>query len=317
VEVRRGVRVRKVFTLEFAHIPIMPSLFLHLLKIPRDAIIHVHVGVAYAPEVVWLYCKILRRPYVAHYHLDVDPSGRLGWLFVLYKRYILSLVLRSAAKVIAVSADQPDFLASKHGVKAESVALLPNGVGARFVPVDRTPPGDCRPLKILFVGRLAQQKNIPLLLAGISRMERPADLVIVGEGEEREAIEGLISDLGLENVTLVGGKHGDELLSAYYAADVLVMTSVKESTGLVLLEAFATGLPVVATDAPGVRGTVGLDGLLPPPLPAALAAYLDLLASDQQLWSDLAGRSKKRASMHAWDVTIDRLEALYDEVYVD
>jgi glycosyltransferase involved in cell wall biosynthesis len=313
---RRGnLVVRRLKTFEFAHVPFMPSLLLHLLRAPGNAIMHVHVGVAWAPEMVWIYSMLRRRPYVAHYHLDVDPSGRLGWLFLVYKKSILNLVLRSAACVIAVSPEQPDFLAKHHGVPRERVVLLPNGVGAEFSPIERDAPNRSRPLRLLFVGRLAPQKNVPLLLAALAKMQRPVELTIVGDGEDRALVQTRIRELKLDNVVLAGAKRGQDLVDAYHRADAFVLTSVKESTGLVLLEAFATGLPVIAVDAPGVRNTVGDAGLLPSPDAAALATALDHVAADPALWSELARRSLGRSQQYSWDKTLRRLEKVYEEVF--
>ncbi|HET6793065.1 MAG TPA: glycosyltransferase, partial [Acidimicrobiales bacterium] len=84
-----NMTVRHLATMRVAQIPVMPRLPLELLATPRGVLIHVHVAQAYAPEMVWLVAKLTRRPYVAHFHLDVQPSTWLGPLFRLYKRLVL------------------------------------------------------------------------------------------------------------------------------------------------------------------------------------------------------------------------------------
>jgi glycosyltransferase involved in cell wall biosynthesis len=307
--------VRRFSTLEFAHVPFMPTLPIHLACLPRRVVVHVHIAVAYAPEAVWLYSKLLRRPYIAHFHLDVDPSGRFGPLFLLYKRFILGRVLRSAARVIAVSPDQPEFLMRTYGVRREQIELIPNDVRSEFFLGRRREPDPARKFRLLFVGRLAPQKNVPLLLNALAAMTEPVEVRIVGDGEDRPMLERLIGEFRLDNAQMVGAKVGRDLIDEYRWADAFVLTSRKESTGLVLLEAMAAGLPVVATNVVGVRDTVGDDGLLVVPDPAALAEALDRLVRDPALWRNLAERSANRAVRHRGTTCLDRLQEIYAEVW--
>jgi glycosyltransferase involved in cell wall biosynthesis len=307
--------VRRLFTIELAHLPFMPALLYHLLRLPRRSIVHVHVAQAYVPEMVWIASVLRRRRFIAHFHLDVEPSGRFGPVFVAYKRFLLGAVLRSAARVIAVSPDQPRFLHDTYRVREDRIVLVPNGVGAQFFREPRATACDGRAFRLLFVGRLAPQKNVSLLLRAVALVSSPVELVIVGDGEDRPMLEQLAASLGVRSVRMVGPKAGDELVSWYRWADAFVLTSRRESTGLVLLEAMAAGLPVIATAAAGVVDTVGDDGLLTPPHdPAAFAGAVDHLASDPELRSELASRGHARARRQPWERALERLEAVYAEV---
>ena len=307
--------VRRLFTVEFAHLPVMPTLLYYLLRLPRRSIVHVHVAQAYVPEMVWIASVLRRRRFVAHFHLDVEPSGRFGPVFVAYKRFLLGAVLRSAARVIAVAPDQPRFLHDTYRVREDRIVLVPNGVGPQFFREPRATGHDGRPFRLLFVGRMSPQKNVSLLLRAAALASSPVELVIVGDGEERPMLEQLAASLGLQNVRMVGPKAGEDLVGWYRWADAFVLTSRREGTALVLLEAMAAGLPVIATRAPGVVDTVGEDGLLTPPDdPAAFAAAVDRLASDPDLRSELAQRAYARASQGPWAAALERLETVYAEV---
>jgi glycosyltransferase involved in cell wall biosynthesis len=314
VERSENLVVRRLRTLEFAHLPFMPSLLFHLLRLPRNATVHVHVAQAFVPELVWLASAVRRRAYVAHFHLDVDPSGRLGPVFVAYKNLVLGGVLRAAARVIAVSPDQPAFLRRTYGLPEDRIVLIPNGVAPQFFAEPRAAAPAGRPFRLLFVGRLAPQKNVPLLLRAVASVSSPVELVIVGDGEERPMLEQLARSLGLGNVRMVGALAGDELVRWYRWADALVLTSRKESTGLVILEAMAAGVPVVAAEADGVVDTVGDDGLLAAPEPAALAAAVERLAADPELWVELARRGHDRARERPWGPRLELLRKVYAEV---
>src|SRR5450755_1502405 len=90
-------RVHYLKSLEFAHTPVIFTLFFRLLALPRHSLMHIHVSQAYSPEIVYLISKLRGIPYIAHIHLDVDPSGPFGFLLGTYKRLFLKRVLQSAA----------------------------------------------------------------------------------------------------------------------------------------------------------------------------------------------------------------------------
>ena len=142
---------------------------------------------------------------------------------------------------------------------------------------------------ILSVGRLAQQKNFPKLLAAFAQVRRqqPCRLIILGEGPERSALEQAITKAKLQDwVSLPGFTPNPWCCMA--AADVFVLSSEEEPFGLVLVEAMAAGTPIVATDALGGGPKSVLAGgqygrLVPPDDTEALAhALLEVLQSPQE-----------------------------------
>ncbi len=305
--------VRRLATIEAAHLPVMPTLAAHLLRAPRGAVVHVHIAQAYTPEMVCLAAALRRRPYIAHFHLDVEPSGPLGPVFVAYKRWVLGPVLRRAARVIALTEEQRSFLATVHHVDERRLAVLPNGVAESFFASPRPAPVD-RPLRLLTVGRLSAQKNMDRLLHALALVSAEVEVRIVGEGELHDELEATRRSLGLAHVELVGARRGPDLVAMYRWADAFVLASDREGMPLVLLEAMAAALPVVATDVDGISQTVGSDGLLAEPSPAALAAAIDHLASDPDLHLDLATRSAARGRRHSWATLVAEVDDLYAEV---
>jgi glycosyltransferase involved in cell wall biosynthesis len=313
-EASGGVRVHRSRAVELAHTPIAPGLLWHLLRLPRSAVVHLHVAQALVPEIVWLAGALRRRPYVAHFHLDVDASGRLGRLFTVYKRRVLGAVLRRAAHVIVLSAEQAEFVAATYRVPRARLTILPNGVGAEFFAADRARPTADGATRLLFVGRLSTQKNVPRLLHAVAAVRRPVELVLVGDGEDRALVEATIARLGLTNVRLAGAARGGELVDWYRWADVFVLPSDKEGMPLVLLEAMAAGLPVVATDVPGIRDLVGADGLLTGCDPAELGAGIDRVAGDAHLRARLVAASRRRGAGRSWPSLVPDIEAVYEAV---
>ena len=309
--------VRRLFTLEFAHLSFMPTLLLRLLRLPRSAAVHVHVTQAYVAEMVWLAAVLRRRPFVAHFHGDVEPSGRLGALFVVYKRWILGRTLRAAEQVIVLSDHQVHFIAERYGVLRERLAVVPNAVGPEFFREPSQTPDHDGPFRLLWVGRLARQKNVSRLLEAVAAVSLPVELVIVGDGDQRAILEHVIRDLGLTTVRMVGAVYGEELVGWYRWADAFVLSSNSEGMPLALLEAMASGLPIVGTDVPGIADTVGADALLAPPDPTALARGIERLILDPILRADLARRGYERAKRHGsmqGSQGLETLSAIYESL---
>lgn len=314
VEHSGRLTIRRLWALEVANLPVVPGMFLWCLKIPRRSTVHVHVAQAIIPEIVWI-CRWLRGgKFIAHFHLDVAPSGRFGHVFEWYKKAILGRTLRAAAKVIAFSGEQANFLERTYGVSAESIAIIPNGIGSEFSAKPKSDGPRDRPLRILYVGRLSQQKALPRLIHALAAMTQPAEALLVGEGDQRPIIEDLVRSYGLDNVQLPGRRQGEELVATYQWADVFVLPSDREGMPLVALEAMASGLPVIATDVVGNRELLSGVGILVLPEAGAVARALDQLAVDEVSLSVLREQSLAAAENYTVERLVERLSGLYAEV---
>ena len=305
--------VRRLRAREIAHTPVAPGLVARLIRLPRHCVVHVHIAQALTPEIVWITSRLRRRPYLAHFHLDVDPSGPAGRWLKLYKRLLLARVLRGAARVIVLSAEQERFVIHHYRVSSERVAVVPNGVPDAFAAAGERDFGRAAPLRLLFVGRLAPQKNLPDLIEAVHLMKQEAELVIVGDGEERAELTRRVAALGLANVRLPGRADRNELRGWYQWAEVFVLSSRNEGMPLAVLEAMSAGLPVVATDVPGLRELCAGTGLLVPPDPRSLAGALDSLAVDPQAREQLARKSQAAVSGAGWERSLEQIERLYLE----
>jgi glycosyltransferase involved in cell wall biosynthesis len=169
---------------------------------------------------------------------------------------------------------------------------------------------------MLFVGRLNAQKNVPRLVDAMTHVSSEVELVIVGDGELRDDIARRIHRLGLIGVRLVGPARGVELVRWYRWADAFVLPSDKEGMPLVLLEAMAAGLAIIATDAPGTREVVDGVGLLTERNPESLGSAIERVAADPDLLSNLSARSAARGIEFRWDARVTELERLYDSVAI-
>jgi glycosyltransferase involved in cell wall biosynthesis len=309
-------RVRWFRSWNVAHTPVMPGLAVALLRLPRRSIIHLHVAQAFVPEVVFAAHLLRRHRYVAHLHLDVGPSGRAGFLLKIWKPLVLGPVLRRAAMVVVFSQEQREMTAARYRIDPRRVAVIPNGVDlTRFSGAERilhSPP------RLLFVGRLSPQKNVMLLLRALDGVSADFNTTLVGDGELEGELRQAATDLGLKNVVFHGRADGTELLELYQNADIFVLPSEREGMPLVLLEALAMGLPIVATDVPGNRDVV-LDGqngaLVPPGDPDRLRQALVCVASDLGQYRRLSVRSRQLARKYSWDAIQAEFERLYSSLH--
>lgn len=188
------------------------------------------------------------------------------------------------------------------GYEAERIINLPNGVPIPPEPWHPRPDGSDHP-RAVFVGRLASEKGLETLIDAwpIVRAARPtAQLVLVGEGPERPALEARIARLGLGEAIELAGPRADPT-PALRAADLFVLPSLEEGMSIALLEAMALGLPAVASAIPGNLRLLhdGEHGrLVPPGDPAALArAVLDRWA-DPRAALDRAAAGRRRVAEH-------------------
>ena len=170
-----------------------------------------------------------------------------------------------AGASIGVCAALMDVLRGWPGVDAHRLHVLRNGVDLqRFAPqpqaVARQALGLPERSTLLSVGHLIERKGHHLVVQAVAELQRrglDVQARIVGEGEERQRLQGLIDSLGLgERVELVGAVPNTELARWYSAADALVLASSREGWANVLLEAMACGTPVVATDIWGTPEVV-------------------------------------------------------------
>jgi glycosyltransferase involved in cell wall biosynthesis len=162
-----------------------------------------------------------------------------------------------ADSIVAVSNGVAEDLADKTGISTEKLRVIYNPVVTPELianaeePLDHPwfAPGE--PPVILGMGRLVKQKDFPTLIRAFSLVhkERPARLIIISEGEEREKLEGLVRELGLDGDVEMPG-FVDNPYKYMKKAAVFVLSSRWEGFGLVLAEALALGTPVVSTDCP-------------------------------------------------------------------
>ncbi|MFW6380273.1 MAG: glycosyltransferase, partial [Halorhodospira sp.] len=178
-----------------------------------------------------------------------------------------------------------------HGVNAEAVERLRGELGLG---------GDEQVL--ISVSRLTREKNLDFLIDAVARLKQtckqPFRLLLVGDGPERERLQARVDALGLgEQITLIGTVAPEAVPLYYTLSDAFVFASKSETQGMVILEAMAARLPVVAVRSSGVDDVVrdGIDGFKTPEHPEAWAQRAALLIDDHDRRAEMARSAESRA----------------------
>lgn len=267
----------------------------------------------------WLGSRLTRTPLVATWH---EFWGE-HWHDYLPHRPMVARVARALESgsrrlgdlTVPVSA----FTALRMGLSAvdgDRSRIVGNGVELAAIRGTRR---DTKPVDVVFVGRLIDEKRVDLLLEAIHMLaDRFPDLhcTVIGEGPERAALEAQADGLGLaERVTFAGRVEGSRVYAVMKVAHLLVMPSQREGFGITVAEAQACGtVPIVVRSPMSAASALvhdGVDGLLCDPTPASIADTIASLLSDPRRVATMSRSARRTARQYEWDLLADRMEQVY------
>jgi glycosyltransferase involved in cell wall biosynthesis len=271
----------------------------------RDPVDHLHAHFATAPALVAMFTHQLRGvPYTFTAHardiyVDTPPE-------------LLRAEMARAEAVVTVSEYNRGYLSRQFASTANGkVRCIYNGLDLHQFTVDRSRPLDAGPPLILSVGRLIEKKGLGDVLAAaeiLRRRGRSFRVEMIGAGPLRPALEAQVQRLGLQDrVAFLGAQPQEAVHLAYQRATIFALPCVVTAEGdrdgipTVLLEAMASGVPVVATSVSGIPEVIqsGHNGLLVAPHdPTMLANALDLLLADADLRDRLARAARSTIEAH-------------------
>lgn len=314
--IENDVQVERLPAFVFGHAPIMPRFFGALSRLTsKSSIVHLHIGQAFTPEMVWLASKLVGFKYIAQLHIDFEPSGPAGILLPLYKRFILKHALQEARAIIVLNKKTLRVVREVYGYKGRA-EIMNNGIDSAFFGLKRSalPLQPPRVLRLLFVGRLSKQKNISALLGAVCMAKRRVQLTIIGEGEERDSIKKAIIAHNLTNVTLHGRLDRTKVMQFYETCDALIMPSLYEAQPLVLLEAMAAGIPIIGTNVIGVEDHIKRIGIIVEPTAEGLVSGIEQFYNHYDDLPNMVRRGRDKAEDLRWPNILKKYEALYENV---
>lgn len=288
---------------------IPPLRRLGVLSTPRFDLVHIHAPLI--PTLPLLVLSLFNGPIVATFH----SAGRPHWAYRTFK-WILNPLSRRITARIGVSRSAVDFVAPFFPGRYR---IIPNGVDpSRFFPSPL--PNHDGPLTILSVGRLDPRKGIEILFSALPRVQEAVGkrvrCLIVGDGPRRRELQRLAADLRIQ-ATFLGAVDRSLLPEIYRRSHIVVAPArYSESFGVVLLEALASGRPLVASDLPGYRDVLASERgsiLFPQGSVDGLVEALSL-AAQEQVMERLSREGSEVARRYHWPVVVKEVEEVYGSV---
>lgn len=234
----------------------------------------------------------------------VEPYTRA----VLKQLDELTAVSEAASEYVRTLTDQP-------------ISIVPNGIDLTKFKSERKAPAN-RDKTILYIGRLEKRKGVEFLLQAYSLLitrDPDVQLIIAGDGPDREKLEYLASDLDLGNVTFTGYITEEEKIELLQQSQIFCSPALYgESFGIVLLEAMATGTVTVAGNNPGyssVLQDLGSLSLVNPKDSEEFARRLDVMLNDENLrkiWKKWAAEYVKQFN---YPRIVDQYLEIYESAY--
>ena len=267
----------------------------------------------------WLCWRTARRtPYIVSLRGSDVPgaNARLQLEYKILGPLVFKPIWKKASALVACS----------EGLKERALRFLPsagidvitNGVDLElFHPA--TPSGDSGPLRLLTVGRLSTTKRLPLLLETVRLLcDRGCQthLTIVGGGALDSDLRRFLSEKGLQDeVTLAGRREAEDMPEIYRQHDVFVSASMQEGMSNAMLEAMASGLPIVTTRCEGVEELISDNGVVVgEPAAPDLAQAVQGLIEKPQVRKAMAQAARKKAEGFGWNAVADSYLRLYAKV---
>ncbi len=263
----------------------------------------------------WLLARVLDLPVVGSYHTELAAyTGlRTGQAHLEALAAIALGRFYGSCDVVLSPSTASDERLAQLGIAADRVRRWDRGVDLqRFDPELRTAdllPGD---INVLYAGRLTKEKGVDLLAEAFlaaQRRDPRLHLVLAGGGPEQDQLRARLGD----HATFLGWLGGQDLARAYASADLFAFASATDTFGQVILEAQASGLPVVAVAEGGPASLIehGETGLLTAPDAGAIAEALVSLAGDERRRERLAATALAAVRERTWEASLDRLAAGY------
>ena len=309
-----------------ARVGLSPWSYCRIKKLLRQKafdIIHLHEPLT--PGMTWF---ALMQTYALPHTVTIGTfhayHERPNWFYARGRPFFGKFFSR-LDRLIAVSPAARDFAFQMF---PGDYQIIPNGVDLeRFGCRGKARAGNRGPaadnkLTLLFVGRLDKRKGFLNLLDAFLKIKPKypyLQLKVVGpfEAKDTQSYLDIAQTHHVTDIEFVGYVSPERLPKIYHSADIFCAPSIGfESLGIVLLEAMAAGLPVVASSIAGYRSVItdGQEGLLVPPQhPESLARALSRLIDDSQLRQEMGRRGRQRANQYSWDHIVDRVLKVYQD----
>ncbi|MDD4363150.1 MAG: glycosyltransferase [Atribacterota bacterium] len=298
----------------------------------KPDIIHLHHPFVLSMPAI-MYAEKLKIPKILTIHTQYER-------YAYYISPIPQAIIQEAIKrIIFHLADKIDVITTpsesmknfinKYKIKKD-IVVVPNAINLNLFQ-DRDQQ-ECHSLKekfeikendttILYVGRISLEKNIEKIIQAVALIHEKGiiniKLLLVGDGTALEQMKKLVKTLKIDKMVHFAGAVKNEVIKSYYQiSDIFAFTSTSETFGLVIIEAMASGLPVLAVKAPGAVDIIsdGKDGILSEDDVANFAIHLEKLIVDKNFRNYLSQAALLTAKKYSFDSVADKMLEVYQRL---
>lgn len=319
-----GIRVRYLPTPLPART--WPSLASMLLRAPGAAGAWLKAFRQFKPDILHVQCfgpngtyalalaAAARRPLVISSHGETFMDDHDIFRRSALQRRALTVACGRADVVTGCSTMVAQDLQERFG--AGEVKVVPNGVVVE-PDTPRLPPSQAGPV-VLAAGRLVHKKGFDLLIRAATALRPAVRVQIVGDGPQRSELEEMCERLGVEDkIDFLGRRNSAEVQRLMAQADAVVVPSRVEAFGIVVLEAWASGTPLIATTRGGPADLVTdrVDGcLVDPEDTAQLAKTISRVLEDTESAGRMSAQGLQTVKKFTWDRVVDDYRRLYESL---
>lgn len=285
----------------------------HFFKIEKPDVVHAQTGSILHIMLACMLCKIPLRLYTVHNEAKL-LYGNSKLKKLIYKLAFIVFQF----KIVAICETVKNTLINDMNINSEKILIVKNGVDVnRFIPTKKLHDKD--EINLITVGRLCEIKNQVMTVRVVCKLRQlgyKVNFLILGDGDDREKIEEIIQKHNATDyIKLLGFKINVE--DYLRQAEVYISSSKTEGLPLSILEAMASGLPIVATDAGGTRDIVlnNVNGfLIKIDDEVALQEAIVNLISNKQLIDDFSQESRVIAEVWSSENCTEGYENLYQNI---
>jgi len=266
-----------------------------------------------------LAALLSKRIHKAPYIITVQGSDVFKTINKPVINIFIGKALINAEKVIALSGSLAD-TTKQFGVSDQKIVVIPNGINISKFPLGSY---DKRENQLLFVGSLIERKGVKFLLEAMKQIhQRFPDykLIVVGEGDQKTSLIDYVKRHGLANcVQFLGTQSQSRVGELMRQSKLLILPSIEEGQGVVLVEALASGTPCIGSNVGGIPDVISSDVgyLFEPGNSNQLAKGILHFIKDQDLWMETSKNARIKAQEnYDWNKLTDRITKIYKTIIV-
>lgn len=260
-------------------------------------------------------------PIAEHFEAPLVTTVHGADLNLLYKQFVnrkfINKTFDQSNAVIVNSNTLRQIAQEGHGT--QNIHVVPNGIPIDIVNMAQNQQ---RPSKIndnlstiVSVGNLIKSKGHHTVLEMLATLEHEVQYIIVGDGPQREALQQMVSELGLNQVEFIGEIPNEDVFRYLSHAQLFILPSYREAFGIAYIEAMACGLPVIACEGEGPEDFInhGENGFLIPKHDVEMLQRLteELLRSPSYR-EEIGSAAQRTAREYTWEQNVDQVEQIYN-----